>query len=115
MDIIMCIFGAALIVALISLFVYVCIKEPKVIVITLFVAIILAGLVVAPTVAEEAYEERTVFVTDFRLDIGCVEVTDEDGFSWLFELGENSWELGQEFTLKLMDIPELWNDVSQIA
>ena len=115
MSIFMCLLGAVLIVTLISLFVFVCIKEPKVIVITLFVAIVLAGMVIAPTVAEEVYEERTCWVTAFRLDLCCVEVTDEDGFSWLFELGEESWTLGQEFTLKLMDTPELWDDVSRIA
>lgn len=51
MSIFMCLLGSALIVALLSLFVYVCIKEPKVIVIILFVAAILTGLVIAPTVA----------------------------------------------------------------
>ena len=51
MSIVMCLLGATLIVALISLFVYVCVKEPKVIVIILFVAAILTGLVIAPTVA----------------------------------------------------------------
>jgi small-conductance mechanosensitive channel len=53
----MCLLGAALIVALIALFVYVCIKDPKVLVITLFVAIILTGLVIAPTVAETQFRE----------------------------------------------------------
>jgi ABC-type uncharacterized transport system permease subunit len=53
----MCLLGAALIVALIALFVYVCVKEPKVFVITLFVAIVLVGLVVAPTVAETQFRE----------------------------------------------------------
>ena len=115
MSIFMCLIGAALITALISLFIYICIKEPKVIVIVLFVAIVLAGLVIAPTVAEKEYEERTCWITGFRLDISCVEVTDEDGFSWLFDLGEESWELDQEFTLKLTDIPELWNDIEKVA
>lgn len=115
MDIIVSFFFAAVITALLIGVVYMFIKYPKVLVMALFVAIILIGLIVSPTVAEEAYEERTVFVTDFRLDISCVEVTDEDGYSWLFELGENSWFLGQEFTLKLLPIPELWNDIEQIA
>ena len=64
---------------------------------------------------EKEYEERTCWITGFRLDISCVEVTDEDGFSWLFDLGEESWELDQEFTLKLTDIPELWNDIEKVA
>ena len=115
MSIFMCLLGATLIVALLSLFVYICVKEPKVIVIVLFVAIVLTGLVIAPTVAEEAYKERTCWITGFRLDVSCVEVTDEDGFSWLFDLEEESWELDQEFTLKLMDIPELWNDIEKVA
>lgn len=114
MDIIISFFFAAVITALLIGVVYVFIKYPKVLVMVLFVAIILIGLMVSPTVAEE-FEERTVFVTGFRLDLGCVEVTDEDGYTWLFELGENSWFLGQEFTLKLLPVPELWNDIEQIA
>ena len=57
MSIFMCFLGAAFIVALITLFVYVCVKEPKVFVITLFVAIILTGLIIAPTVAETQFKE----------------------------------------------------------
>ena len=57
MSIISCLFAAALVVALISLFIYICVKEPKILVISLFVAIILIGLVVAPTVAETQFKE----------------------------------------------------------
>lgn len=51
MDIFMCIVGATVITAAIALFVYVCYKEPQIFIITLFVALILVGIVVAPTVA----------------------------------------------------------------
>ena len=44
---------AAIIVAAVVGFIALCIKNPKVLVITLFVVFCLAGLVIAPTVAEE--------------------------------------------------------------
>ena len=79
------------------------------------VAAIIFGSVLALHGVARAEEERTCFVTNFMLNLGCVEVTDEDGFCWLFDLGKNSWEIGQEFTLKLLVVPELWNDVEQVA
>lgn len=114
MDIIVSLFVGTVVVALLCGTIYVFIKYPKVLVMTIFVAIIIIGMVVSPTVAE-TFEERTCWVTQFHLNIGCVEVTDEDGYSWLFELGENSWCLNQEFTLKLLPVPELWNDIKQVA
>lgn len=113
-DIIISLFLAAVIAAILGVVVYIFVKHPEILVMAIFVAIILIGLVVAPSVAE-GYEERTCFVTGFRLDIGCVEVTDEDGYSQLFELGQKDWFIGQEFTLKFLPVPELWNDIEQVA
>ena len=113
-DIIISLFLAAVITAILGVVIYVFIKHPEILVMVIFVIVILVGIVVCPSVAE-GYEERTCFVTNFRLDIGCVEVTDEDGYSQFFELGENDWFIGQEFTLKLLPIPELWNDIEKVA
>lgn len=52
MSIFFCLLQASIVVAALFFVTYICVKYPKVFVIGIFVAIILVGLVIAPTVAE---------------------------------------------------------------
>ena len=64
-DIIISLFLAAVIAAILGVAIYVFIKHPEILVMVIFVTIILVGLVVAPSVAEPAVEH--VVLTDYEV------------------------------------------------
>ena len=103
MSIILFVYISVVFFLLVSIAVHLCHRHPEtaklVGICTLVVATLFAMFIFAPAVKAE--EVRTVFVTGFRLDISCFEVTDEDGFCWRFELGEHDYALGDEYMLIL--------------
>lgn len=54
---------AAIIIAALFCFIYICVKYPKFLVMVIFVATILIGIVVCPSVAEEAFIEKEGVIT----------------------------------------------------
>lgn len=62
-DIIISLFLAAVVAAICGTCIYIFIKHPEVLVMVIFVAIILIGIVVCPSVAEEAFTEKEGVIT----------------------------------------------------
>jgi len=56
--------------------------------------------------AARAEEVRTCFIVSFDFETSCFIVEDEDGHLWSFFISENSYQLGEEYTLILPDNAE---------
>lgn len=91
-DIFFSLLQAAIIIAAIIGFIAMCIKNPKVLVIVLFVTFCLVGLVIAPTVAEEATVARSIithvapsFLDNYPILIVTVETFDGEVYTYYAE------------------------------
>lgn len=106
LDIMVSLFVAAVVLAAVIGFVVVCCKKPEVLVMVAFVAIMIVGMIFLPGALAED-EIRCVTVVEFNLEHGLVVLEDEDGYLWLWGLGDHSWFVGQEFEMVLADEPYL--------
>ena len=106
MDIVVSLLIAAVALAAVIGFVLICWKKPEVLVMVAFVAIMIVGIIFLPGALVED-EVRCVTVVSFNLEYGLVVLEDEDGYLWLWGLGDHSWFLGQEFDMVLADEPYL--------
>ena len=92
-DIIICLFLGTIIVSILGVVIYIFIKHPEILIMAIFVAIILVGLAVCPSVAEEAFIEKEGVITrvapelfnNYPILIVTVETFDGEEYTYYTE------------------------------